>query len=252
MLTIGELARLAGTTVRAVRHYTAEGLIEEPPRDASGYRRYGTQALITVSRIRRLRDLGLSLDSIRGLLDGKPCSLDEALSTLDDELAEQERRISAQRKRIADLRASSEDPEIPGELGEMLRRLEAAGVDEQLLRREKEAVLLITVTSPESVDWFAEAYRMLWDDPARQAAAAGFMRGFQELADVPEDSPEVERLAEKLLADNPRIAEMARGQEPANAGPMEALFLDFVDSFAPAQRRLMYIIAERASGKELS
>ncbi|SDN29445.1 helix-turn-helix domain-containing protein [Allokutzneria albata] len=246
MLTIGELARLAGTTVRAVRHYTAEGLIAEPPRDASGYRRYGTRALITVSRIRRLRDLGLSLDQIRGLLDGKPRSLDEALSTLDEELAGQERRIAAQRKRIAELRSSDEDPEIPGRLGELLRGLEAAGADEQMLRREKEAVLLITVTAPEGLDQLTEAYQTLLGNPADQEAMAEFSRGFQALADLPEDSPEVERLAEKLLADNPKISEMARAQQPA-PGPSDALFLDFVDSFAPAQRRFMYVIAERVA-----
>jgi DNA-binding transcriptional MerR regulator len=36
VLTIGDLARLAGTTVR---HYHAIGLLDEPPRDESGYRR---------------------------------------------------------------------------------------------------------------------------------------------------------------------------------------------------------------------
>ncbi|WP_086819611.1 MerR family transcriptional regulator [Allokutzneria sp. NRRL B-24872] len=250
VLTIGELARLAGTTVRAVRHYTAEGLVEEPPRDASGYRRYGTQALITVSRIRRLRDLGLSLEQIRGLLGEKPRSLDDALSTLDDELAEQEQRISAQRKRIAELRASTQDPEIPGELGEMLRRLEAAGVDQQLLRREKEAVLLIIVTAPESVDRLTEAYRTLWSEPGHQVAMVEFSQSFQSLADEPEDSPEVERLVEKLLAGNPRLAEMAQGDPQESTGPMDALFLDYVDSFAPAQRRFMHVIAERVSRKE--
>ncbi|MCP3799653.1 MerR family transcriptional regulator [Allokutzneria sp. A3M-2-11 16] len=249
MLTIGELARLAGTTVRAVRHYTAEGLIAEPPRDASGYRRYGTRALITVSRIRRLRELGLSLDQIRGLIGEEPRSLEEALSTLDEELAGQERRISAQRKRIAELRASTEDPEIPGALGEMLRGLEAAGADERMLRREKEAVLLIAVTSQESVDQLTEAYRTLWGDPAHLESMVEFSRGFQELADLPEDSPEVERLVEKLLAGNPRITEVAQAQQPAPE-LKDGLFLDFVDSFAPAQRRFMYVMAERVSRKE--
>ena len=41
MLTIGQLAAYAGVTVRAVRHYHQIGLLPEPERDASGYRRYG-------------------------------------------------------------------------------------------------------------------------------------------------------------------------------------------------------------------
>ena len=40
MLTIGQLATYAGVTVRAVRHYHAKGLLPEPARDGSGYRRY--------------------------------------------------------------------------------------------------------------------------------------------------------------------------------------------------------------------
>ncbi len=39
-LTISQLASYAGVTVRAVRHYHAKGLLPEPPRDGSGYRRY--------------------------------------------------------------------------------------------------------------------------------------------------------------------------------------------------------------------
>ena len=45
MLTISQLASYAGVTVRAVRHYHARGLLPEPERDASGYRRYGAQAV---------------------------------------------------------------------------------------------------------------------------------------------------------------------------------------------------------------
>lgn len=39
MITIGQLAAYAGVTIKAVRHYHQRGLLAEPPRDASGYRR---------------------------------------------------------------------------------------------------------------------------------------------------------------------------------------------------------------------
>ena len=38
MITISQLARHAGVTIRAVRHYHQIGLLPEPERDASGYR----------------------------------------------------------------------------------------------------------------------------------------------------------------------------------------------------------------------
>ena len=50
MLTIGQLASYTGVTVRAVRHYHQIGLLPEPDRDASGYRRYGATAGIPEDR----------------------------------------------------------------------------------------------------------------------------------------------------------------------------------------------------------
>ena len=38
-VTIGQAAAFAGITVKTVRHYHEHGLVEEPRRDASGYRR---------------------------------------------------------------------------------------------------------------------------------------------------------------------------------------------------------------------
>jgi DNA-binding transcriptional MerR regulator len=68
-LTIGELARCAGVTSRAVRHYHATGLLPEPPRDASGYRRYGSGDLTRLLQICRLRALGMPLDQIEKALE---------------------------------------------------------------------------------------------------------------------------------------------------------------------------------------
>ena len=48
MLTIGQLAAYAGVTVRTVRHYHAKGLLPEPARDHSGYRRYDAAAVVAL------------------------------------------------------------------------------------------------------------------------------------------------------------------------------------------------------------
>src|SRR4051812_20211510 len=54
MLMIGQLADYAGVTVKTVRNYHERGLLEEPPRDASGYRRYGVEHAIRLVKIRTL------------------------------------------------------------------------------------------------------------------------------------------------------------------------------------------------------
>ncbi|GAA3305040.1 hypothetical protein GCM10020218_105880 [Dactylosporangium vinaceum] len=56
MITIGQLAAYAGVTIKAVRHYHERGLLEEPERDASGYRRYGAEHAIALVKIRTLAE----------------------------------------------------------------------------------------------------------------------------------------------------------------------------------------------------
>jgi DNA-binding transcriptional MerR regulator len=63
-LSIGQLAQLGGVTPHAIRHYHATGLLPEPNRDGSGYRRYGPAELIALIRIVRLRTLGLPIAQI--------------------------------------------------------------------------------------------------------------------------------------------------------------------------------------------
>ena len=68
MLTISQLASYAGVTVRAVRHYHAKGLLPEPERDHSGYRRYDAAAVVELIRIRTLAEAGVPLARVRELL----------------------------------------------------------------------------------------------------------------------------------------------------------------------------------------
>ena len=69
MLTISQLASYAGVTVRAVRHYHHMGLLPEPERDDSGYRRYDAAAVVGLIRIRTLAEAGVPLSRVQELLD---------------------------------------------------------------------------------------------------------------------------------------------------------------------------------------
>ncbi len=59
MITIGQLAAYAGVTIKAVRHYHKRGLLEEPPRDSSGYRRYTARHAIDLVKIKTLAEAGV-------------------------------------------------------------------------------------------------------------------------------------------------------------------------------------------------
>ncbi|PYT61143.1 MAG: heavy metal-responsive transcriptional regulator [Acidobacteria bacterium] len=67
-LTIGHLAREAGVNLETVRYYERQGLLAKPPRSASGYRLFPSDAARRLRFIRRARELGFSLKEIRELL----------------------------------------------------------------------------------------------------------------------------------------------------------------------------------------
>ncbi|MGB8019778.1 MAG: MerR family transcriptional regulator [Candidatus Nanopelagicales bacterium] len=65
---IAEVARIAGTTSRTLRHYGAVGLLEPSRIGPNGYRYYDTAALVRLQRILLLRELGLGIGAIREAL----------------------------------------------------------------------------------------------------------------------------------------------------------------------------------------
>jgi DNA-binding transcriptional MerR regulator len=69
--SIQEVARLAGTTSRTLRHYDAVGLLPPTRVAANGYRYYDADALVRLQRIILLRELGLGLPAVAEALDGQ-------------------------------------------------------------------------------------------------------------------------------------------------------------------------------------
>lgn len=67
---VGEVARLAGVTVRTLHHYDEIGLLRPRGRTAAGYRRYHHDDLARLQRILAYRELGFGLDEVAALLDG--------------------------------------------------------------------------------------------------------------------------------------------------------------------------------------
>jgi len=67
-LTIGRVAKLADVGVETIRFYEREGLIDEPPRRASGYRQYPTDTVDQLRFIRRAKELGFTLKEIKELM----------------------------------------------------------------------------------------------------------------------------------------------------------------------------------------
>ena len=242
MLTIGELARHAGTTVRAVRHYHAIGLLPEPPRDRSGYRRYGASALVVLLRVRRMRELGLPLDRIAGLVAAPAPDLRAELDALDAELAAQAERIAAQRARLAVLRAEAVDPELPPPLDAVFARAAAEGAPPRALQQDKELLLLDLALhrerTAEIVAEYVEAYEQMRERPEQ----ARLVADVDALTDLPPDAPEVEEVAQRMVA---VVRELTDGRPAREVTPaVERLFRDWSAELPAAQRRLMERLQE--------
>ena len=109
---IQEVARLAGTTSRTLRHYAQLGLVQPSRIGANGYRYYDETALVTLQRVLMLRGLGLGLPAIGEVLRNEtdaPRALRGHLEWLQSERD----RIGRQ---IASVRATIETMEGSGQL----------------------------------------------------------------------------------------------------------------------------------------
>jgi DNA-binding transcriptional MerR regulator len=69
--SIVDIARIAGTTSRTLRHYGEVGLLEPSRIGTNGYRFYDDDALVRLQRILLLRQLGLGIPAISEVLDGQ-------------------------------------------------------------------------------------------------------------------------------------------------------------------------------------
>ncbi|MFE8910497.1 MerR family transcriptional regulator [Streptomyces globisporus] len=107
-----QLAELAGTTAKAVRHYHEIGLLDEPERAPNGYKRYGISHLVRLLRIRRLTDLGVALADVPSVESGHE-KAQQILRDLDAELAadiERRQRMRRELAAIMDHRAALDMP----------------------------------------------------------------------------------------------------------------------------------------------
>lgn len=95
-----ELAELAGTTLKTVRHYHRIGLLEEPERAANGYKRYRIKHLIRLLRIRRFVDLGVPLSDIPAMQESDE-NAEQTLRALDAELKASIERQQRMREELA-------------------------------------------------------------------------------------------------------------------------------------------------------
>lgn len=115
LLKVGELARRAGLTVRALHHYDSIGLLRPSARAASGYRLYNRADVARLQQIQALRRFDLPLARIAAHLDDPALPLADLIggqiAALDRQL-EQAGRLREQLTRLQHQLARSEQPAL--------------------------------------------------------------------------------------------------------------------------------------------
>ena len=114
-MTIGKLARAAGTHVETIRYYQRCGLVPVPARANGRVRRYPAEVLARLSFIRRARDLGFSLADVKQLLrlERSPGCRDarslaaRKLATVEERIADLQRIRGSLRALVAQCDAGS-------------------------------------------------------------------------------------------------------------------------------------------------
>jgi DNA-binding transcriptional MerR regulator len=244
MLTISQLAAYAGVTVRAVRHYHHIGLLPEPERDASGYRRYGATAVVSLIKIRTLANAGVPLSQIAELLQADAAAFAEAVRRIDDQLREEAERLEASRKQIAQLEAG-DSLLVPPEVACYLDRLRQIGTSERIVQGERDGWILVAARWPDQIrEWMPDKLAQL-EDPR----LVRLYRVISEIgeSDEGDDDPRLAEAAD-ILADLLEQA-YAASETQASEWASDDLPFDLLDAFAvesdPRMERMQQLMRER-------
>ncbi len=147
-ITIGQLAKYAGVTIKAVRHYHKRGLLEEPPRDPSGYRRYSARHAIELVKIKTLAEAGVPLARVKELLAADPDQFAAATAEIDRSVQERIEALIRVRERIAQLN-SGDRLFVSAEVAGYLDQLREIGVSQRMVQLERDLWILVQAVSPE-------------------------------------------------------------------------------------------------------
>lgn len=228
MLTIGQLADYAGVTIKAIRHYHGRGLLTEPDRDVSGYRRYTAEDAITLVKIRTLATAGVPLARIKDLLDAEPETLTAAIVEIDRDLEDRIAQLGRTRDQLAQLRGGDRLFVSP-EVADYLDDLRDLGVSDRAIKLERDGWILMQTASPEDTAlWIAEK-RELMGHPEFRA----LYRDHDAAYDWSPDDPRLPALAERTRkwfsehpgdsetrpVHNPAIARLAERSQPGASSP---------------------------------
>jgi DNA-binding transcriptional MerR regulator len=232
VLTIGQLAGYVGVSTKTIRVYHAKGLLAEPDRDGSGYRRYDAAHAIELIKIRTLAEAGVPLARIRDLRSATDDGFQRALREIDTDLTARIRGLRATQRRLREL-AAGQLRALPAEVGHHLDELISLGFSRRMVELQNDLWILVFATQPDTA-------RMLLADQAQSLTDPALRQIFLDYDgahDLDPGDPRVDDLAHRMVeATRRRYPGRLPGQDPGS--PIPALIQHAVNTSAPAWLRL--------------
>ena len=202
-VTISRAAAFAGVTIKTVRHYHRLGLVNEPLRDSSGYRRYGSAELVRLVQVRTLAESGVPLAEIGSLLGADPHRFAADLAEVKQRLTERIAELTARRDRL-DRLAGGDRALLPDRACALLERAADLGFPPEAVAAYREGMVLARALVPDGFDdYLAGAEHALAD-----ARFVDLNKRCWEAGTWAPDDPRIEELAAEVaerFLDNPEL-----------------------------------------------
>ncbi|MER5555686.1 MerR family transcriptional regulator [Streptomyces sp. NPDC002793] len=248
-----QLAELAGTTLKTVRHYHEVGLLDEPERAPNGYKQYRISHLVRLLRIRRLVDLGVPLSAVPSV-EGPADEAEQTLRALDAELAANIARQERMRRELAAIlenRAWAELPQGFEALADNLPDDRRASVLEHAGTEGQRSFVLAcsSILTPSAMSDLQDQFQARLSASHREIAT--------DFDTLPEDAPEDvrQRLAERLAPEvrrqqeeYPSLQDLDASSRREPAVTRSVVVQALVEFYSRAQldvlRRLHLLLAE--------
>ncbi|OIJ92328.1 MerR family transcriptional regulator [Streptomyces monashensis] len=243
-VTIGQAAAFVGVTVKTVRHYHKLGLVAEPGRDSSGYRRYGSGELLQLVQVRTLATAGVPLAEIGPMLDADAARFGAALADAERQLTERIDELVARRDTLRRL-ADGDRALLPDRACAILDRMPGLGFSPDHVAAQREALVLARALVPQGFDGFLTQLEHGLDDPEYIDLAK---RGWAAETWEPDD-PRIEELATAMadhyLANPALLGDHASLQAWRKASAQYKLINNHREDQAPVAARLTTLTEAR-------
>lgn len=248
-LTIGQAAAFAGVTVKTVRVYHQHGLVDEPGRDSSGYRRYGSDDLLRLVQARTLAGAGVPLAEIRDLLDADPGRFAAALVDVERRLTDRIEELIARRDTLHRL-ASGDRVLLPGRACALLERMPGIGFTAADVALAEDALVLVRALVPDGFDHYLNQIEHGLDDPEYVSLLLRCWRAREWEPDDPRIAELAAAMADHLVAD-PSLLAIPAGLQPHDDARRYELLSQHGAAQSPASARLTALIEARLRSARL-